>query len=65
MMVASPAGSKGQMVNPASVSSWSTRMPRIDPVPTAPAPPIWKIDRGDPPIARSSGSADLPDAAGV
>jgi hypothetical protein len=59
MMVASPAGSKGQMMNPASASSWSMRMPRIEPVPTAPAPPIWKIDRGDPPIAcsvRRSGS---------
>jgi hypothetical protein len=60
MMVASPAGSKGQMVNPASASSWPIRMPRIEPVPTAPAPPIWKIDRSDPPIAcsvRRSGSA--------
>jgi hypothetical protein len=44
MMVASPAGSKGRVVNPALASSWRTRMPRIEPVPTAPAPPIWSTE---------------------
>jgi hypothetical protein len=44
MMVASPAGSKGQVMNPALASSWRTRMPRIEPVPTAPAPPIWSTE---------------------
>jgi len=64
MMAASPAGSKGQMVNPASASSWRICMPRIEPVPTAPAPPIWKTDRGDPPDSCSVRRSRAPGCGG-
>ena len=38
------SSSNGQMAKPAAERRASWVMPRIEPVPTAPAPPIWKID---------------------
>ena len=44
----------GQTRAPRACSRLACGMPRIEPVPTAPAPPIWKIDLGATPAVRGT-----------